>query len=123
VKVPVYETLTFPIGASSVDEYVFIADDLWYLVKAEEIHVAAGTEVSPIAANLTIRICDDGEAVTGGINSTITPIPLNSAANTFNTALLNNSNIAIQNGDMIAFDYAGTLTGLRGSVTLIVRRM
>lgn len=122
-KVPVYETLVYPIGASSVDEYVFIADDLWYLVKAEEIHVAAGTEVAPIAANLTIRVCDDSEAVTGGINSTITPIPLNSAANTFNTASLNSSNIAIQNGDMIAFDYAGTLTGLRGSVTLTLRRM
>jgi len=121
--VPVYETLVFPIGASSVDEYVFVADDLWYLVKVEEIHVAAGTEVAPIAANLTIRICDDGEAVTGGINSTITPIPLDSAANTFNTASLNSSNVAIQNGDMIAFDYAGTLTGLRGAVTMTLRRM
>jgi hypothetical protein len=123
VIVPVYETLVVPISASSVDEYVFVADDLWYLVKAEEIHVAAGTEVAPIAANLTIRICDDAEAVTGGLNATVSPIPLNSAANTFNTATLNSSNIAIANGDMIAFDYAGTLTGLRGSITLTMRRM
>jgi hypothetical protein len=121
--VPVYETLVIPINNESVDEYIFVADDLWYLVKAEEIHVAAGTESAPIAANLTIRICDDGEDVTAGLNSTITPIPLDSAANTFNTASLNSSNIAIQNGDMIAFDYAGTLTGLRGSVTLTLRRM
>lgn len=123
VIVPAYETLTVPISASSVDEYVFVADDAWWLVKAEEVHSVAGTEVDPVAANLTIRVCDDAEAVTGGINSTITPIPLNDSANTINTASLNTSNIMLANGDMIAFDYEGTLTGLRGSVTLTLRRM
>jgi hypothetical protein len=123
VIVPAYETITIPIGASSVDEYVFVADDAWWLVKAEEVHVAAGSEVAPIAANLTIRICDDAEAVTGGVNSTITVIPLNDAANTINTASLNSANAILADGDMIAFDYAGTLTGLRGSVTLTLRRM
>lgn len=123
VIVPAYETLIVPISASSVDEYVFVSDDPWWLVKVEEIHVAAGTEVAPIAANLTIRICDNAEAVTGGINATTAVIPLNSAANTFNTATLNSTNSLIADADMIAFDYAGTLTGLRGSVTLTLRRM
>jgi hypothetical protein len=123
VIVPTYETITIPIGAGSADEYVFVADDAWWLVKAEEVHSAAGSEVAPIAANLTIRICDDAEAVTGGVNSTITVIPLNDAANTINTASLNSANSILADGDMIAFDYAGTLTGLRGSVTLTLRRM
>lgn len=123
VIVPVYETLVVPINNQSVDEYVFIADDLWYLVKAEEVHSVAGTAVAPNAANLTIRICDDAEAVGSGLNATIDVIPLNDAANTINTASLNNTNIVIQNGDMIAFDYAGDLVGLRGSVTLTLRRM
>lgn len=123
VIVPTYETIVVPISASSVDEYVFVADDAWWLVKAEEVHSVAGTEVAPIAANLTIRICDDAEAVTGGVNSTISVIPLNDAANTINTASLNSAAAVLADGDMIAFDYAGTLTGLRGSVTLTLRRM
>jgi hypothetical protein len=123
VIVPVYETITIPIGASSVDEYVFVADDAWWLVKAEEIHVAAGNNTVPTAANLTIRVCDDNEAVGNGVNATTAVIPLGDAVNNINTASLSGTNGMLADGDMIAFDYAGTLTGLRGSVTLTLRRM
>ena len=123
VIVPVYETITFPITNQSVDEYVFIADDAWWLVKAEEIHSVAGTAAAPTAANLTIRICDDNEAPSAGINSTTAVVPLNDAVNNINTASLNSANCLLADGDMIAFDYAGDLAAVRGSVTLTLRRM
>jgi len=123
VIVPVYETFSFPITNQSVDEYAFIADDAWWLVKAEEVHSVAGTATAPTAANLTIRICDDNEAPNAGINATTAVIPLNDAVNNINTASLNNTNSLIANGDMIAFDYAGDLAAVRGVVTLTLRRM
>jgi len=123
VIVPVYETITFPITNQSVDEYAFIADDAWWLVKAEEIHSVAGTAVAPTAANLTVRICDDNEAPSAGINSTTAVIPLNDAVNNINTASLNNTICLLADGDMIALDYAGDLAAVRGSVTLTLRRM
>jgi hypothetical protein len=123
VIVPVYETFSFPITNQSVDEYAFVSDDAWWLVKAEEIHSVAGTAVAPTAANLTIRICDDNEAPNAGINATTAVIPLNDAVNNINTASLNSSNSLIADGDMIAFDYSGTMTAVRGVVTLTLRRM
>ncbi len=123
VIVPVYETFSVPIGENMSDSYAFVADDAWWLVKVEEVHSDAGTNTPPTASNLTIRICDDTEAPSAGINATTDVIPLGDAANTINTASLNSTNSQIANGDMIGLDFAGDLTGLEGVVTFTLRRM
>jgi hypothetical protein len=128
VIVPQEMVITFPISATSVDSSVFIAADAWRVTHIEEVHSVTGTEVAPIAANLTLVKITGANAPSAGLPMHNTTISL-AAAGTANTVQaptlsLVLANLTLADGDRIGANFAGTLTTLAGgSVTVHMKRI
>ena len=113
VRVPVI------IGASSVDSHFFIADRAYVVVQAEEIHSVVGGA----SAAVGIKKCTGTTAPASGTAIATANFDLTATINTTQTATLSATaaDYTLADGDKLALDFGGTLTGLVGVVTVVLR--
>jgi hypothetical protein len=112
--------LTFRIDANSVTAPVFTADRAYQLVSVTEVHsvvsssgtliVEKDTGTTAPGSGTSQFVSTNSLDLTSTINTPVTQ-PLNATAATTLFAV----------GDRIAFKFGGTLTGLVGSVTIVIR--
>ena len=118
--VPPALVITVDVNASSVDKAVFIADANYIVTKIQHM-VSTGAS----GATVVPRKCTGTTAPASGTSLlSAGSLDLNATANTTTTATLSGTaaTLAVAAGDRIALDFSGTLTGLVGIVTLVLRR-
>lgn len=115
--------ITSELLAASVDKFIFVADRAYRVGSVKEIHSViggSGATVRPrkIAA---ATVAAPGAAVAAGIvELTSAAIGLETTVNTTQAGTLSATaaDLLLAAGDKIALDFAGTLTGLVGSITI-----
>lgn len=107
------------ILAASVDQPVFIADRAYVVVSAKEIHSVVGST----SAAVQYKKCTGTTAPASGTAIATGTFDLTATINTTQTATLSAtaSDYTLAAGDKLALDFSGTLTGLVGVVTIVLR--
>jgi hypothetical protein len=114
-----YHYLSVPIAATSVDGHIFIAPRAVVVVSAKEIHSVVGST----SAVVQVRKCTGTTAPASGTAIATANFDLTATVNTTQTATLSATaaDYTLAAGDKLALDFGGTLTGLVGVVTIVVR--
>lgn len=109
--------LAIPIAAASVDVPVFIADRQYKVSSIKEIHsVVGGT-----SAAVKVRKCAGTTAPASGTELHATAFDLTATVNTLQTATVVAADALVKKGERLVLDFSGTLTGLAGTVTIVLR--
>lgn len=121
VIVPQEMVITVPIGASEVDQSVFIADDAWQITKIEEVHTVAQNTAYPDTGSVSVTKCTGTQAPGSGTALHNTTMYLNSTVNTVVTPTLtgNTPDLALADGNRLALNFNGTMTTFAGGVVTI----
>lgn len=114
-----YVRIPVPLTASSVDSNVFIADRAYVIVQIEEVHSVVGGA----SAAVQVRKCSGTTAPASGTAVAQATFDLTATINTTQTATLSATaaDYTLADGDRLAIDVGGTLTGLVGVVTIVLR--
>lgn len=126
VIVPQEMVITAQIGASEVDQTVFIADDAWQITKIEEVHTVAQNTAYPNTGSLSVMKCTGTQAPGSGSALHNTTMYLNSTVETVVTPTLNAATGALNlaDGNRIALNFNGTMTTFAGGcVTIHMKRI
>lgn len=115
--------ITSELIAASVDKWVFVADRACRVSSVREIHsVIGGTGATVRPRKIAAAtVAAPGAAVAAGIvELTTAAIGLETAVNVSQTGTLSATpaDLLLAVGDKIALDFAGTLTGLVGSISI-----
>lgn len=120
-------TIQTKFNASSVDEWVFIADGNYTVSSIKELHAVAGTDGSGVTLGVrkiaSATVAAPGANVAAGIVEFLqSDFSLKSTANTTVTGTLSatGSDLQLSTGDKIGLNFAGTLTTLAGGLLEIV---
>lgn len=109
--------LTAQISASSVDAPIFVANRNYKVVSIEEIHsVVGGT-----SAALRVRKASGTTAPSAGTALHSANFDLTATVNTKQAGAIVAADALVKAGEKISLDFSGTLTGLAGSVTIVLR--
>lgn len=109
--------LTVPIDAGSVDAPVFVANRNYRVVSITEIHSVVGGA----SAALRVRKATGTTAPASGTALHGSNFDLTATINTTQTATVAAADALVKKGDKISLDFSGTLTGLAGCVTIVLR--
>lgn len=116
--------VTKTFNASSVDDWVFVADRPYTVVSIKEVHSVAGNDGGTVTAD--VRKVTDVSAPGAAAGSTVkefmsAALNLKSTANTTVTGTLSGtaSDLDLATGDKIGVNFIGTLTTLAGGVLVI----
>jgi hypothetical protein len=115
---PFVFTVTVPLLAANVDNYVYTFSRPGKIVDARINLTVAGSDGG--AVTLNIRKCASGTAPASGTAVIASTLNLKSTAATPVAATLSATESAklFEAGDSVSFDYTGTLTALVGVATL-----
>lgn len=120
VIVPQEIAIPFTYTASSVDIGVFSAKGAWNITGVELVPRVAGNDAS--AVNVTVKVCDSGEAPSSGDAALSAVLDLKGTADTTQTGTLG-ANVAVAATQYIALDFTGTLTNAVGMGTIWLKRV
>lgn len=116
--------ITKTFNASSVDDWVFVADRPYTVVSIKEVHSVAGNDGGTVTAD--VRKVTDVSAPGAAAGSTVkeflsAALNLKSTANTTVTGTLTatGADLDLATGDKVGVNYVGTLTTLAGAVLVI----
>jgi hypothetical protein len=112
---------TFFIAAASTSQRVLIADEPMEVVAIMEAHSVAGGA----SAALQIEKLTGTQAPGAGTVILQSALDLTATVNTTVTATLvsTTSTLQLAAGESLAFKFSGTLTGLVGSIVIVLRRI
>lgn len=115
--------ITYPIDANSVDCNIFIADRAYQILSFEGTKSAAGGT----SAAVGLKKCTGTTAPGSGTAVTTADLDLTStvAVNTVQPGSLSGTaaNLLLADGDRLALDFSGTLTSLKGIVTVVLQQV
>ena len=120
VIVPQEIAIPFTYTASSVDIGVFSAKGAWNITGVELVPRVAGNDAS--AVNVTIKVCDSGEAPSSGDAALSAVLDLKGTADTTQSGTLG-ANVAVTATQYVALDFTGTLTNAVGMGTIWLKRV
>ena len=112
-------TFTAPTATEAVDQNVFVADQAYQLVSAEEAHAGKGGS----GATVYPGKCTNVQTPGGSANMLAATFDLTGANNTVVAGTLSATlaNTRLAAGDRIALNFGGTVAGLDGMcVTLVL---
>lgn len=109
--------LTVPISAASVDVPVFIANRRYRVVSIEEIHSVVGGA----SAAVRVRKASGTTAPASGTALHAADIDLTATVNTTVSPAVTAADAVVKDGERIVLDFGGTLTGLAGCITIVLR--
>lgn len=114
-----YHMVSYPILAASVDTPFFIAHRAFVVVSAKEIHSVVGSTSAAVA----IKKCTGTTVPASGTNIATGSFDLTATINTTQTLTLSATaaDYTLAAGDKLSLDFSGTLTGLVGVVTVVLR--
>jgi hypothetical protein len=118
--------LTTELLAASVDKWLFVADRAYIVTSVGEIHSVAGGAAAAVRPRkiTAASTAAPGAVVAAGITEiTSAAIDLTTTANTSQAGALSAtaSDFTLAVGDKIGLDFSGTLTGLVGSLTIVLK--
>lgn len=120
VIVPQEIAIPFTYTASSVDIGVFSAKGAWNITGVELVPRVAGNDAS--AVNVTVKVCDSGEAPSSGDAALSAVLDLKGTADTTQSGTLG-TNVAVTATQYVALDFTGTLTNAVGMGTIWLKRV
>ena len=120
VIVPQEIAIPFTYTASSVDIGIFSAKGAWNITGVELVPRVAGNDAA--AVNVTIKICDSGEAPASGDAALSAVLNLKGTADTTQSGSLGTA-VACAANQYIALDFSGTMTNAVGMGTVWVKRV
>lgn len=120
VIVPQEMAIPFTYTASSVDIGVFSAKGAWNITAVELVPRVAGNDAN--AVNVTVKVCDSGEAPASGDAALSAVLDLKGTADTTQIGTLG-ANVAVSATQYIALDFSGTLTNAAGMGTIWIKRV
>ena len=108
--------------ANVIDKNVFVADRPYRLRSVESAHTVAGSDGS--AVTLDVKKCTGTQPPASGTTMLAATINLKGTANTTQTPALSatSADLALANGDRLAFDVTGTATAVAGLCVTVVLR-
>jgi hypothetical protein len=114
--------ITSELLAASVDKYIYVADGAYQVTLVEEIHSVVGGASAAVRPRkiLAANTSAPGAAVAAGITEISASIDCTAAINVTQTPALVAvaADLLLADGDKIALDFSGTLTGLVGVLVL-----
>jgi hypothetical protein len=118
--------LTTELLAASVDKWMFVADRAYIVTAVNEVHSVVGGAAAAVRPRkiTAASTAAPGAVVAAGITEiTTAAIDLTAAINVSQTAALSAtaSDFTLAAGDKIGLDFSGTLTGLVGSLTIVLK--
>lgn len=120
VIIPQEMAVPFSYDANSVDIGIFSAKGAWNITAVELVPRVAGNDAG--AVNVTIKVCDSGEAPSSGEAALSAVLNLKGTADTPQSGTLG-SNVACTATQFIALDFNGTLTNAVGMGTVWLKRV
>lgn len=120
VIIPQEMAVPFSYNANSVDIGIFSAKGAWNITAVELVPRVAGNDAG--AVNVTIKVCDSGEAPSSGEAALSAVLNLKGTADTTQSGTLG-SNVACTATQFIALDFSGTLTNAVGMGTVWLKRV
>lgn len=120
VIIPQEMAVPFSYDANSVDIGIFSAKGAWNITAVELVPRVAGNDAG--AVNVTIKVCDSGEAPSSGEAALSAVLNLKGTADTTQSGTLG-SNVACTATQFIALDFNGTLTNAVGMGTVWLKRV
>lgn len=120
VIIPQEMAVPFSYNANSVDIGVFSAIGAWNITAVELVPRVAGNDAA--AVNVTIKVCDSGEAPSSGDAALSAVLDLKGTADTTQAGTLG-ANVACSATQYIALDFTGTLTNAVGMGTIWLKRV
>ncbi len=120
VIIPQEMAVPFSYDANSVDIGIFSAKGAWNITAVELVPRVAGNDAG--AVNVTIKVCDSGEAPSSGEAALSAVLNLKGTADTTQSGTLG-SNVACTDTQFIALDFNGTLTNAVGMGTVWLKRV
>lgn len=120
VIIPQEMAVPFSYTASSVDVGVFSAKGAWNITAVELVPRVAGNDAG--AVNVTIKVCDSGEAPASGEAALSAVLNLKGTADTTQVGTLG-STVACSATQYIALDFTGTMTNAVGMGTIWLKRV
>lgn len=115
-----FEQITWPLLAASVDNFIWTCvEGVWQLAGAvTKITVSGGT-----GANIMLEACSGVVAVGSGVDQLTAVIDLEETGPNRQFGTLIATPTKMYRGDSLAVDFSGTLTGLVGSLTVLLKRV
>ena len=120
VIVPQEIAIPFTYTASSVDIGIFSAKGAWNITGVELVPRVAGNDAA--AVNVTVKVCDSGEAPASGEAALSEVLNLKGTADTTQSGALGTT-VACAANQYIALDFSGTMTNAVGMGTVWVKRV
>jgi len=118
--IPQEMAIPFTYTASSVDVGVFSAKGAWNITAVELVPRVVGGDAG--AVNVTVKVCDSGEAPASGVAALSAVLDLKGTADTTQAGSLS-ATVACTAAQYIALDFTGTMTDAVGSGTIWVKRV
>lgn len=118
--VSVYRTIEVDLAVGSIDKFVHtVMAGVWVVAGAVEAH----TVVGGAAAAVTVVVCPGSGAIAAGVPQLSAVLDLTVAAPAKAFGALIATPTEMYRGDSLAVDLSGTLTGLVGCLTIMLKRI
>lgn len=123
VKVGTSLVVTTELLAASVDKWVFVADRAYQVVAIKEIHSVVGGSAAAVRPRKVTDTSAPGAAASATVKELCASLDLTTTANTLVSGTLSAtaSDLQLAAGNAIGLDFSGTLTGLVGSLTIVLK--
>jgi hypothetical protein len=119
-------TIFTQLIATDVDRHLFVADGPYKVLGFREIHSVVGGAAAAVRPRKITDTSAPGAAAGATVKELTTAnIDLTAVVNTVVTPALvaTAADLLLAAGDKVSLDFSGTLTGLVGTLTLILQRM
>lgn len=115
--------ITSELLAASVDKWVFTADRAYQVVAVREIHSVVGSTSAAVRPRKVTDTSAPGASAGATVKELCASMDLTATINTVVSPALSAtaSDLQLAAGDHIGLDFSGTLTGLVGSLTIVLK--
>ena len=117
------KVVTIDLNATSVDKYVFIADSGYKVTSVREVHSTAGGAAAAVRPRKITDTSPPGAVASATVKElTLVTIDLTATVGVVTTPALSGTpaDLILAAGDKIALDFNGTLTGLVGTLQIML---